>query len=96
MVASAGKRSSIAGAARDPGERGEEPFGGGRRPIQQAPKREGEHAASPGGGRGGASDVVLKAKGIYVGTSTSTASWPPGGPRSGISGCSTGPGRWPT
>src|SRR4029450_8463031 len=32
----------------------EEPFGCGRRHNQQAPTREGEHAASPGGGWGGA------------------------------------------
>src|SRR5215217_2572840 len=48
MPAPGGKRSSTS-----PGG-AEEPFGRGRRPIQQAPTREGEHAASSGGGGDGA------------------------------------------
>ena len=58
MAPRPGKRPSTApgsGAGRDAVRTGEEPFGLGRRPNQQAaPTREGEHAASPGGGWDGA------------------------------------------
>src|SRR5215213_11012896 len=36
-----------------PGKRRQEPFGPGRRPNQQEPRREGGHAGSRGSGRGG-------------------------------------------